>query len=226
VALEQLVAGTSPVSLAGSRVLPVAAPLEPLLPDGLRRGSVVAVEGSTSLALAVLAGPSAAGSWCAAVGLPSLGLVAAAELGVALERLALVASPGAAEGWATVVAALVDAMDVVLVRPPAHLRPGDARRLAARARERGAVLVAAGRWSERTDVRLRVTARVWEGLGLGHGRLRARRVDVVAEGRGAAARPRLLSLWLPGPGGELAAVDGGDRRPAREPASGPERAAG
>ena len=219
-------ARTSPVSPAGSRVLPVAPPLEPLLPGGLRRGSIVAVEGATSLALAVLAGPSAAGSWCAAVGLPSLGLVAAAELGMALERLALVASPGTGDGWATVVAALVDAMDVVLVRPPTHLRPGDARRLVARARERGAVLVAAGRWGERADVRLRVTARVWEGLGEGHGRLRARRVDVVAEGRGAAARPRLRSLWLPGPGGGLAEVAGAEPRSGRPPEAGREQVAG
>jgi len=187
-----------PAALAGQRLLPAVPGLAGLLPGGgLRRGSVVAVPGSPQLALAVVAGPSAAGSWCAAVGLPALGLAAAAEAGVVLDRLALVPEPG--RQWAAVVAALVDAVDVVLVAPPpGGARPGDARRLAARGRERGAVLVVAGGW-EGADVRLTVAAGRWEGLGAGHGYLRGRRAQVVAEGRGAAARPRQAWLWLPAP---------------------------
>ena len=138
--LRELNNQARPVSLAGERVLPVLPALEGALPDaGLRRGSTVAVSGGSSLALALLAGPSAAGSWCAAVGLPSLGLVAAAELGVVLERFPLVARPGA--DWSAVVAALLEAVDVVLLCPPPHVRTDDARRLIARARERGAVLI-------------------------------------------------------------------------------------
>ena len=184
-----------PVSLARERTLPVLPALVDLLPEGgLRRGSTVAVSGGTSLALALLAGPSQAGSWCAAVGLPSLGLVAAAEVGVSLERFPLVARPG--EEWPAVVAALVDAVDVVLVCLPRHVRNGDARRLVAKARDRGAVLVTTG-GSFTADVRLSVAFSSWEGLGKGHGRLRARRIDVVTSGRGAAARERRMSLWLP-----------------------------
>ncbi|HEV3354679.1 MAG TPA: hypothetical protein VG076_17250 [Acidimicrobiales bacterium] len=190
-----------PVSLARERTLPVLPALADLLPEGgLRRGSTVAVSGSTSLALALLAGPSQAGSWCAAVGLPSLGLVAAAEVGVALERFPLVARPG--DDWPAVVAALVDAVDVVLVGLPRHVRSGDARRLVARARDRGAVLVTTGGSKAlAADVRLSVVASAWEGLGEGHGLLRARRMDVVASGRGAAARERRMSLWLPAASG-------------------------
>jgi hypothetical protein len=205
-----------PVSLARERTLPVLPALADLLPEGgLRRGSTVAVSGvdprasrseaearpgATSLALALLAGPSQAGSWCAAVGLPSLGLVAAAEVGVALERFPLVARPG--DDWPAVVAALVDAVDVVLVGLPRHVRSGDARRLVARARDRGAVLVTTGGSKAlAADVRLSVVASAWEGLGEGHGLLRARRMDVVASGRGAAARERRMSLWLPAASG-------------------------
>ena len=194
-----------PVALAGERLLPVLGPLEPLFPaGGLRRGSVVSVGGSTSLALSLLAAASASGSWCAAVGLPALGLAAAAELGVALERFPLVPSPArgaGAGGWAWVVAALVDACDVVLARPPAHVKGADVRRLAARARERGSVLVVAGTWPEPAEVQLAVVSSSWEGLGQGHGRLRGRRVEVVAGGRGAAARERRVALWLPHPDG-------------------------
>jgi hypothetical protein len=205
-----------PVTLAGERLLPVLEPLAPLLPGGgLRRGSVVSVASSTSLALALLAGASAAGSWCAAVGLPSLGVAAAAELGVVLERFPLVASPTGPEEWAWAVAALVDAVDVVVAKPPPHLRDVHTRKLAARVRERSAVLVATGAWPGGADVRLAVMGATWEGVGNGHGRLRARRVDVVASGRGAAARERRLSLWLPGPEGGVAAIEAEQPAPAQ-----------
>jgi hypothetical protein len=192
-----------PVSLARERTLPVLPALADLLPEGgLRRGSTVAVSGATSLALALLAGPSQAGSWCAAVGLPSLGLVAAAEVGIALERFPLVARPG--DDWQAVVAALVDAVDVVLVCLPRHVRSGDARRLAAKARDRGAVLITTGGSGLfAADVRLSVASAAWKGVGNGHGHLRARRMDVVATGRGAAARERRVSLWLPAPNGSI-----------------------
>ncbi|MBV8983099.1 MAG: hypothetical protein JO248_01470 [Acidimicrobiia bacterium] len=199
-----------PVSLARERTLPVLPALAGLLPEGgLRRGSTVAVSGATSLALALLAGPSQAGSWCAAVGLPSLGVVAAAEVGVALERFPLVARPG--DEWPAVVAALVDAVDVVLVCLPRHVRNGDARRLMAKARDRGAVLITTG-GSFAADVRLAVASSSWEGLGKGHGRLRARRIDVVASGRGAAARERQVSLWLPSADGGVEAIDRANAR--------------
>jgi hypothetical protein len=135
----------APVTLAGEQVLEVLPALGGVLPAGLTRGTVVRAEGAvaTSLALTLAAGPSQAGSWTGVVGLPSLGLQAAAELGVALERLLLVAPPGPGE-WPTVVATLLDGVDVVLAAPPRSLRAADARRLAARARERGAVLVLVG----------------------------------------------------------------------------------
>ncbi len=188
-----------PPTLAAEQILPVPAAFGPLLPGhGLRRGSTVAVSRSASLALALVAGASAAGSWVAVVGLPDLGVVAAAESGIALERLALVPHPWP-RVWVTVVAALLDAIDVVLVRPPPGLRAADARRLSARARERGTVLVALGAWSEPADLRLAVTASQWQGLGQGHGRLESRWVEVVVGGRGAAARERRARLWLPSP---------------------------
>jgi hypothetical protein len=196
-------------TLAAERLLPVVPALRPLLPgQGLRRGSTVTVSRSAALALTLVAGASAAGSWVAAVGLPDLGMVAAAEAGIALERLALVPSPGG-RAWPTVVAALLDAVDVVLVRSPAGLPAGHARRLAARARERGALLVPLGAWPEVPDLRLTVTASAWRGLGQGHGRLEARRVEVVVGGRGAAARERRAGLWLPGPDGTAALATAG-----------------
>ena len=117
-----------------------------LLPGaGLQRGASVVTTGqaSTALALALVAGASTGGSWIAVVGIPSLGLLAGAELGVCLERMVLIDSPEPS-AWGTVVAALLDAFEVVVVCPKHRVRPADQRRLLARSRERGAVLVQAG----------------------------------------------------------------------------------
>jgi hypothetical protein len=183
--LPEAVLRTNTVVLARERTLPVVPALEAVLPEGLRRGSTVSVTGSTSLALLLAAGPSQAGSWCAVVGHPALGCVAAHEAGVVLDRLALVADPG--REWQAVVAALIDAVDVVIVGQRPSFR--DARRLSSRARERGAVLVSLGPW-EGADVRLSVAGDAWSGIGCGHGHLAARTLEVRAEGRGAYARPR------------------------------------
>ena len=211
--LRDIAGRTRPLTLAADRHLPVLPALAPLLPEaGLRRGSTIAVAGSVTLALALLAGPSAAGSWSAVVGLPSLGAEAAAELGVALERLALVPEPGI-ERWSVVVAALLEELDVVLAVPPRQVRAAHARRLTARARERGGVLVVLGGrelGTEPVDLRLTVMGGRWTGLGRGHGRLLAREVEVVARGRRAAARERRARLWLPGPDGGVAVVDDRD----------------
>jgi hypothetical protein len=209
VAVEELrarLAAPAPGTYGVRELLPMRPPLDTLFPGGgLARGSTVAVEGSTWLALAVAAGASQAGSWCAVVGMPRLGAAAAAEAGIDLTRLVLVPSPG--EQWATVVAALLDGVDVVLVDPPRDVRQAEARRLAARARERRSALVPIGRaWPDAVDLRLKVTDSEWTGLHRGYGRIAARRCRVAARGRGAAARERRVVTTLPQLGAPPAAA--------------------
>jgi hypothetical protein len=72
-------------------VLPVLPALQELLPGGLRRGSVVATGPWGLLCLALAAGASAAGAWCAVVGLPQLGVAAAADAGLNPGRMLLIA---------------------------------------------------------------------------------------------------------------------------------------
>ena len=213
-ALDAAASRSRPLTLAGDRKLEVRGALGGLFPgSGLQKGSTVGVGGGAGMSLAIglaagVMGP-APSCWAAAVGFPSLGMVAAAELGVPLDRLALVPAPG--EQWATVVAALVDGVDLVLLAAPAVPRAQDARRLGARARERGAVLLViggagtgAGRWPESPDVHLTAEPAGWNGLGRGHGHLRSRRVEIEAGGRRmGAGRERRMSLWLPGPGGSV-----------------------
>ncbi|WP_281689098.1 hypothetical protein [Pseudonocardia thermophila] len=206
----------------GADVLPVAQPLARLLPGaGLRRGSTVALPGpagATSLLFALLAEASAAGSWIGIVGRPDLGVVAAAEAGLALERLALVPRPG--PDLVPVAMALLDGMDVVAVAPagpvvpfadrrarspgrPAVVRAAERQRLAARARQRGAVLLALGEWPG-ADLELSCAGGGWRGLDAGRGRLRARTAVVRRGGRGAVGRGGEVRLLLPGPDGRVA----------------------
>lgn len=202
--LDNVARGAGPVVLAGQRLLPVVGELGELLPGaGLRRGSVVTVDGdpgagATSVAFRLVAAATDAGEWAAAIDLDgTLGGWAAAEQGVALDRFAVVQRVPPAR-WATVVAALLDGVGLVLAEAPAAVRAGDARRLVARARERDAVLVVAGQWPAEAAVRLHAEGSVWRGLEAGAGRLADRALAVRVDGRGAAVRPRVAALALVG----------------------------
>jgi hypothetical protein len=182
-------------------VLPAPSALAGILPEpGLRRGSVYALpEASSSLLLAMLAAPSQAGSWCAIVGHPALGVEAAEDYGIALDRLALVAEPG--PRWLSVVSALAEVVPVIGVRPGSGIRPAEASRLSARLRDRGGVLLVTGAWPDAHAV-LEVESPVWSGLEDGHGLLAAREVTVSVVGRRSPV-PRRARMQLPGPEGAV-----------------------
>lgn len=174
---------------------PVHPDLSALLPGGaVARGSTLAVRGSASLLLALLAAPSAAGAWTAFVGAPAVGMLAAHDAGMALARTALVPRPG--PDAPAVVAALLDGMDLVVVGPQAALTGADRRRLGARARERGAVLVPLGAWPG-AHVTLDARGGTWAGVDHGAGWLRRRTLSVLRTGRGAAARPAEIDVVVP-----------------------------
>ena len=183
------------VGPASDRSLPVDGRLAGLLPSGaLDRGTTLVVSGSTSLLLGLVAEASRAGSWAAVVGMPAVGVLAAAQLGLDLDRLVLVPTPG--PDAALVVGALLDGMDLVVVGPQAALVDVDRRRLSARARERSRVLLSTAPWPGASVVLTAGTSR-WEGLDRGHGRLRSRLLWVQRDGRGAAARGRRVEVMVP-----------------------------
>jgi hypothetical protein len=180
-----------PTVLARDRMLVVAGPVGELIPaGGIRRGSTVALDGppgagSTTVAFALAAAATSAGEWAAVVDPDGpWGACAAAAAGVALERCAVVRRVPH-DRWATVVAALLDGVALVAAAVPAYLRPGDARRLTARARERAAVLVALGPWPAEVALRLHAEASTWSGLQAGEGMLTTRELQLRVEGRGA-----------------------------------------
>ena len=120
--------------------------LAELLDVQLPRGTVAVLSGARSLLLGMVAAVTAAGGNVAIVGQPDIGLLAAAEMGADLSRLAVIPDPGADP--VEVAAVLIDGMDlVVLGLGGRRVPPTRARAVVARARNKGCtLLVTDGDW--------------------------------------------------------------------------------
>jgi hypothetical protein len=198
-----------------TRLIPTHPALAGLLPGGgLKQGAAYSIEHSATLLMALLVGPSRAGSWCGVVGVPEFGIEAASSFGIDLERLVLVPHPG--DQWLAVTAAIADVMTVVVTRPPKRASDGNLARLAARLRQRGSTLIVLGSWPQ-SEAMLSLSGSEWSGIGDGHGHLAARQVTVTVSTR-LGGRPQSVRMWLPDPELEFAAV-------AREPSEGTEHPA-
>ncbi len=203
-ALKQRISSMQATKLE-TRALPTLPALSDILPSGaLKQGAAYSVENSTTLVMALLAGPSQSGAWCGVVGLPDFGAEAAARFGIDLERLVLVPSPG--DQWLTVTAALVDVLTVVVAKPPLRTSDAEVARLGARLRQRGCTLIVVGGWPQ-SEASLRIDSSRWTGLGQGHGSLAGREVTVTSAGRTGFDRPKTASLWLPDAGQEFRTVE-------------------
>ena len=177
-----------------TRLMPTHEALADLLPDGgLREGSVYALSPSSTLVMALLLGPSQAGSWCGIIGMPEFGVEAAEGLGLDLDRLVLVPHPG--DQWLAVASTLADALGIVVVRPGRAASDGAVAKLAARLRERGSTLLVVGPWPQ-AEAMISITASEWSGLGDGHGVLAERHVTLTVTSR-RDPRPRSGQLLLP-----------------------------
>lgn len=179
-----------------TRTIPTHPAIARLLPGGgLKEGATYSVDQSATLVMALLAGPSAAGSWCGVIGVPEFGVEAAAHFGIDLERLVLVPRPG--EQWLGVTAAIADVVGVVVTRPPRRASDSSIARLSARLRQRGATLIVLGPWPQ-SEAMLSLSDSSWSGIGQGNGHLSARQATVTVSSR-AGGRPRSARLWLPDP---------------------------
>lgn len=184
-------------------VLPLDPALATLLPGhGLQTGVVYSVSPSPSLLFALMSATSRRGSWCAAVGMPTLGLEAAAASGIDLSRLILVPDPG--ERWLSAVSALSEVVPLIAMNPGARVRDADAARLSARLRDRGCTLLTTSSWPQSEGL-ISLHDPQWEGIGEGWGLLSDRTVTVTAQTR-QTPRPQSLRLRLPGSLGAVEAA--------------------
>lgn len=182
------VSGRDAAGPASDAMLAVPESLVAILPGGLPRGTVAVLSGARSLALSMVAAVTAAGGNAALVGQPDAGLLAAAEMGADLSRLAVIPDPGADP--VEVAAVLIDGMDLVVLnvgggRP---VSPARTRAVTARARRQGCtLLVTGGDWpgaSLRLDARVRGYETTTAGAAVpGYGRIGRVRIELCARRR-------------------------------------------
>jgi hypothetical protein len=168
------------------KLLPLDPAYSSLLPEqGLQTGTAYTVSPSPSLILSLLAAASGKGLWCAVVGMPTLGVEAAAAFGIALPRLILVPDPG--DRWLAATSALAEVVPLIAVQPGSRARDTDVARLSARLRDRGSTLLvtespASGAWPQ-SEGSIRLHDQQWLGIGEGWGLLEGSTATVTAKTR-------------------------------------------
>ncbi|MEV7611278.1 hypothetical protein AB0N61_17450 [Microbacterium sp. NPDC089320] len=167
-------------------LLPLDPAFSSLLPEeGLQTGTTYTVSPSPSLVLALLAASSRKGHWCAVVGMPTLGVEAAAAFGIALPRLILVPEPG--DRWLAVTSALAEVVPLIAVQPGGRARDADVSRLSARLRDRGSTLLItesaeSAVWPQ-SEGAIRLHDQHWLGVGEGWGLIEGSTATVSARTR-------------------------------------------
>nr|NLD41531.1 hypothetical protein [Actinomycetales bacterium] len=173
--------------------------LDALFPGGLVPGSVLAVQGSSSLLHTLTAASMGEAGWAAVVGGRDIGWLAAAEAGMDPARVVSIPKPGPAA--ADVVAACVDGFGVVVVGDM-DLGAGACRSLTGRVRSKGAVLLATGSWPGAAVVRARV-----RGAEIGPDGLTERTLTVTREGMPTTVVLRMGTVARPDPEHVAAAAE-------------------
>lgn len=212
--LRDQVQRIAPVVLAAEQVLPVPNIFHSVLPGGgLQRGWTARVDGGASsraLAWALLSTVTTSGGWIAAVDVPGISLTAAREVGVAIERVLVVNSTDASS-WSNTIGALIGSVDAIVFGAPRHrVQPREYRRMSSRCRERGTVLVELAQDEKHQlqyDVSFSVEPVKWHGLGVGHGCLQARALDVSVSGRRTPGGGRHARFELPATDGRIRCVE-------------------
>ncbi|SNS44439.1 hypothetical protein SAMN06309944_0273 [Micrococcales bacterium KH10] len=161
-----------------------------VVPPQLRQRGIVAITGSTTVLLAALGEVMDADArnprWAALLGMPEIGMAAAAEQGIDLERLAVV--PEVGTQGAAIIAAALDGIDIVVCGPQASVAQLQQRKITARVRRHQRLLLSTYPW-QNADLTLRVIRQRWWGTEQGHGWLRHAEAEIARSGRGAFAQP-------------------------------------
>lgn len=200
----------APLVFAKDLVLPVPDVFQQVLPgSGLQRGWTTRIEGfaaGRAFAWALLSEVTRTGGWIAALDVAGIGLLAASEVGLSIERVLVVTSSDS-DGWTEAMSALIGSVDVIVFGTPQHrVTPSMHRRLSSRCRERGTVLMELGTRSNsrqsrdssvQADVTFGVSPVEWKGIGEGHGRVEARTLRVTTSGRRSPGKPRSGLFCVP-----------------------------
>jgi hypothetical protein len=159
---------------------------------GLVRGRTVLCSGDAAVAMAlrVVSSATQAGSWLGIIGVHNVGVQAASEHGVALQRVVFVQPASSRTEWVSTVAAVADGFDVLMLEVPHGITEADARRVQTRiqARRNALVLIGATKQSAvqsvfQPDVIMNTATTKWHGIERGAGYVQGRDVQVAVSGR-------------------------------------------
>ena len=173
--------------------LPVPSELRAMFPEGgLVRGRTVLCSGDAAVAMAlrVVSSATQAGSWLGIVGVHNVGVQAASEHGVALQRVVFVQPASSRTEWVNTVAAVADGFDVLMLEVPHGITEADARRVQTRIQARRNALVLIGGTQQsavqsvfQPDVIINTATTKWYGIERGAGYVQGRDVQVAVSGR-------------------------------------------
>lgn len=180
--------------------LVVAAPeelAEALPGGGLPRGKATQSTQCPALIVALLSQATAAGGYAAVVGWDELSLAGVAELGGALERIAVIPKPGADP--LAIVGALVEGMDLVVFRSASRLDLSVARSrpLLAKLRKGTAALVLVECSVPSPAVLLEGRVAGFRGIRPGRGRIVGFDVEVSVQAKGYGKQQVTLHIGKP-----------------------------
>ncbi|MEX2532494.1 MAG: hypothetical protein WD360_00855 [Nitriliruptoraceae bacterium] len=194
---QQLAQLVRPATATTPEVIAVSNELAPCFPwGGLRRGDTIMVGGSSTLTFTTVAHATQSGLWCGVVALPQLNLAAGEETGVDLSRIVLVQEPS--RHLPEVAAALLDALDIVILGIVPELTRETLQKLSARTRQRRKVLLLSTATPPPSLPGIAITLDAvqhrWGGATEGFGYLEHHQIDIRAYGHGRAARSREHTL--------------------------------
>ena len=173
--------------------LPVPSDLRAMfIHGGLVRGRTVLCSGDAAITLALrtVSQATQAGSWLGVVGVRNIGVQAASEQGVALQRVVFVQPATTRAEWVSTVAAAADGFDVLMLEVPHGITVADARRVQTRVQSRRNALVLTSATQKlalqsvfQPDVVMDATTTQWNGIERGAGHVQSRDVCVAVSGR-------------------------------------------
>lgn len=179
-----------PLRQTTAPILPISNDMNSILQQrGIPLGSCVGITGSTSLLHVLLKGPTLKKLWCAIVGMPDFGVLAATELGVDIKRLLFLPYPRTK--WVKAASSLLDACSVVVVNLQNSYSHAEAQHLAARARHHRHVLVLTGKYATQwpqLDLSLHCDTIHWDGIKNGDGYLHQQHLEITATGKGTSIK--------------------------------------
>jgi len=171
-------------STTDSSVFPMDSALVSLFPKGgLCKGSSYSLDSSASLLWSLVAESTKQGIWCAIIGIPDLGIGIAKEVGVNINRVVLIPSPG--PKWMAVLGDLIETVGICVLGSFSAPGATQLSTLHSRLRNHKTSLLVRATWPN-SKTSFAVTHQ-WSGVRSGEGLLQTHHLHITAKSHSGEA---------------------------------------